>query len=149
MENNHLIVQCKQCGTRNRVPKSRLGEQAKCGQCGQLLAKPAFKPIEISDQTFNQEVLDVKFKGPVLVDCWAPWCGPCRTVAPVLDQLAMEYAGRVKIVKLNVDENPRTSSQYAIRNIPTMLVFKDGKQINTLVGALPKAEIERHLQAVI
>ena len=147
MEKDNLILQCEKCGTRNRVPKSRLGDQAKCGKCGQLLAKPTFKPIEISDQTFNQEVLGVK--GLVLVDCWAPWCGPCRMVAPVLDQLAREYAGRVKIVKLNVDENPRTSSQYAIRNIPTMLVFKDGKQINTLVGALPKAEIERHLQAVI
>ncbi|RPI79147.1 MAG: thioredoxin TrxC [Desulfobacteraceae bacterium] len=147
MENNNLILQCEKCGTRNRVPKSRLGDQAKCGQCGQLLAKPSLKPIDVSDETFNQEVLESK--GPVLMDCWAPWCGPCRMVAPVLDQLAMEYGGRVKITKLNVDENPRISSQYAIRNIPTMLIFKDGKQVQTLVGALPKAEIERHLQALL
>jgi thioredoxin 2 len=147
MENDNLILKCEKCGVRNRVPRNRLNDQAKCGKCGQSLPKPSFKPIEISDQTFNQEVIGVS--SPVLVDCWAPWCGPCRMVAPVLDQLAAEYAGRVKIVKLNVDENPQISAQYAIRNIPTLLLFKDGKQINTLVGALPKAEIERHLQTLL
>jgi len=100
-------------------------------------------PVEVTDRTFTDEVLS--FRGPVLVDCWAPWCGPCRMVAPVLDQLAPEYAGRVKIAKLNVDENPMTSSQYAIQSIPTMLLFKNGQQVNKLVGALPKNEIERHL----
>jgi thioredoxin 2 len=104
-------------------------------------------PVEVTDRTFRDEVLS--FRGPVLVDCWAPWCGPCRMVAPVLDQLASEYAGRVKIAKLNVDDNPKIASQYAIQSIPTMLLFKNGQQVNKLVGALPKNEIERHLTPLL
>jgi thioredoxin len=83
------------------------------------------------------------------VDCWAPWCGPCRMVAPIMDQLASEYAGRVKIAKLNTDENPLTASQYGIQSIPTLLFFKDGTLVNKLVGALPKSEIEKHLGGLI
>jgi len=83
------------------------------------------------------------------VDCWAPWCGPCRMVAPIMDQLASEYAGRVKIAKLNTDDNPSTASLYGIQSIPTLLFFKNGKQVNKLVGALPKKEIERHLGSLI
>jgi len=101
-------------------------------------------PIDVTDQTFNKEVLS--HAGPVLVDCWAPWCGPCKIVAPVLEQLASEYAGRIKIAKLNVDENPATASQYRIQSIPTMLLFKNGNQVERLVGALPKQEIARHLE---
>ena len=91
----------------------------------------------------------LSYTGAVLVDCWAPWCGPCKMVAPVLDQLASEYAGRIKIAKLNVDENPMTASQYGIQSIPTMLLFKNGNQIDKLVGALPKQEIVRHLRTVL
>ena len=87
--------------------------------------------------------------GSVLVDCWAPWCAPCRTVAPIIDELADKYAGGVKIAKLNIDENPMITSQYTIRSIPTMLLFKDGKLVNRLVGALPKEEIEHHLLAIM
>ena len=83
------------------------------------------------------------------MDCWAPWCGPCKMVAPVLEQLASEYAGRLKIAKLNVDENPATASKYGIQSIPTMLLFKNGSHVNSLVGALPKNEIERHLGTIL
>ena len=83
------------------------------------------------------------------MDCWAPWCGPCKMVAPVLDQLASEYAGRIKIAKLNVDENPMTASRYGVQSIPTMLIFKNGNQVDKLVGALPKQEIVRHLRSVL
>jgi len=100
-----------------------------------------------TDRTFDSEVLS--FQGPVLVDCWAPWCGPCRMVGPVLEQLASEYAGRVKVAKLNVDENPQIASRYSIRSIPTMLLFKKGEMVNSMVGALQKEEIERHLRSLL
>jgi thioredoxin 2 len=103
--------------------------------------------VDVTDGTFQREVAD--WPGAVLVDCWAPWCGPCRMVAPVLDQLASEYAGRVKIAKLNVDENPMIASQYGIQSIPTMLFFKGGRMLDKAVGALPKGEIERRLHSVL
>ena len=103
--------------------------------------------MDVTDATFSKEV--ISSPGSVLVDCWAPWCGPCRTIAPILDELADKYAGGVKITKLNVDENPLIASQYSIQSIPTMLLFKDGKLVNKLVGALPKEEIERHLLSIM
>jgi len=105
------------------------------------------RPIDITDGTFKTEVLTAPV--PVVVDCWAPWCGPCRLIAPILDQLASEYAGRIKIAKLNVDENPLTASQFDTRSIPTMLFFKNGMLVNRLVGALPKAAIEQQLLSLI
>jgi len=84
-----------------------------------------------------------------LVDCWAPWCGPCRIISPLLEQLASEYAGRLKVGKLNVDENPLTASQYAIQSIPTLLLFRDGRLVDRLVGALPRSEIERRLTSIL
>ena len=104
-------------------------------------------PIDIADNSFNEEVLEAF--GPVLVDCWAPWCGPCRMVVPALEQIAKEYSGRVKIAKLNVDENPVTASKYAIQSIPTMLIFKNGKLINSIVGALPQNEIKDHISSIL
>jgi thioredoxin 2 len=83
------------------------------------------------------------------MDLWAPWCAPCRTIGPILEELAAKYAGGVKVVKLNIDENPLTASKYDVHNIPTMLLFKDGNLTNRLVGALPKEEIERHLLAIM
>ncbi|MCD6298449.1 MAG: thioredoxin TrxC [Deltaproteobacteria bacterium] len=149
MDQESIIVRCANCGAKNRIPKERLGEGPICGKCKaplKVATSPAI-PVDVTDQTFSQEVLS--FPGPVLVDCWAPWCGPCRMVAPVLEQLASEYAGRLKIAKLNVDENPATASQYGIQSIPTMLLFKNGNQVNSLVGALPKPEIERHLLTIL
>ena len=143
MDQDGIIVRCISCGIKNRIPKSRLGERPVCGKCkAPIAAGPAYDhPVDITDDSFHSEVLS--HPGPVLVDCWAPWCGPCRTLAPILEQLAVEYAGRVKIAKLNVDENPRTASQYSVRSIPTMLLFNHGEKINTQVGALPKGDIKR------
>lgn len=119
------------------------------GKCRRLLTVGVVHdyPVTVKDITFSMEVLS--YPGAVIVDCWAPWCGPCHMVSPILDQLASEYAGRVKIAKLNVDENPLTASQYSIRSIPTMLLFRDGKLVNSLVGALPKGEIEGHLRSIL
>ena len=101
------------------------------------------KPIEIDDSNFDQMVLQAKT--PVLVDLWAPWCAPCRMVAPVVEELASEYDGRVSFAKLNVDQNPRTASRYGIMSIPTLLIFKEGKPISNIVGFRPKAELKRSL----
>ncbi len=105
------------------------------------------KPIEVNDSNFDQMVLQAKT--PVLVDLWAPWCAPCRMVAPVVEELASEYEGRVSFAKLNVDQNPRTASRYGIMSIPTLLIFKDGKPLSNIVGFRPKAELKRSLDAAL
>ena len=97
------------------------------------------KPVEVTDSTFDQEV--VKADKPVLVDFWAPWCGPCRMVGPVLAEIAEEEQARVKIVKVNVDENQQYASQLGVFNIPTMIVYKDGKPVDKIIGAMPKAQL--------
>ena len=149
MDQESLMIKCNRCGAKNRIPANRLHDRPICGRCKTRLPLTfhSDRPVEVTDATFRQEVLS--FPGPVLVDCWAPWCGPCRMVAPILDQLASQYAGRIKVAKLNVDENPATASQYGIRSIPTLLLFNKGKEVNKLIGALPKAEIERHLSVLL
>ena len=92
--------------------------------------------VQVTDASFKQEVLDSEV--PVLVDFWAPWCGPCRMVAPVVDEIAQQYDGQIKVVKLNTDENPNVASQYGIRSIPTLMIFKGGQRVDMVVGAVPK-----------
>ncbi len=144
------VVDCKKCGAKNRVEESKLTtSEAKCGRCGEKLTlgtgDQSSKPAVITDQTFEREVLQAKGQ-PVLVDCWAPWCGPCRIIGPVMDQLAAESQGRYRIAKLNVDENPQTASRFQIASIPTMLIFKDGKLVDRLVGVQPKQALAERLQ---
>lgn len=145
MNQEKVIIRCPGCGAKNRVPRRRLGDRPLCGRCKMPLPRGESldRPVEVNDSSFKGEVLS--YHGLVLVDCWAPWCGPCRTVAPVLDQLASEYAGSLKIAKLNVDANPATASQYGIQSIPTMLLFRQGDLVDRLVGALPKGNIEQHI----
>jgi len=97
------------------------------------------KPIEVTDNNFEQEVL--KAEGKVLVDFWAPWCGPCRMMSPVVDEIAEEYSDKIKVCKLNVDENPDTAARYGVMSIPTLLVFENGQVANKLVGFKPKEDL--------
>lgn len=101
--------------------------------------------VYLSDASFEQEV--IKSDMPVLVDYWAEWCGPCRMIAPILDEIAREYAGRVKVAKLNIDENPGTPPKYGIRGIPTLMLFKDGNVVATKVGALSKSQLAAFLDS--
>ncbi len=103
--------------------------------------------IAVTDESFEQEVL--KAPEPVMVDFWAPWCGPCRMLAPVVEELAKEYAGKVRVVKLNTDEHPNTATKFKISAIPTLLFFKGGKAVEQLVGVHPKAEIKKHIDSLI
>ena len=145
------IVTCRECNAKNRVDEDRLANgEAKCGRCGTKLeagssAGVESKPLVLTDQTFGREVLAAKGR-PVLVDCWAPWCGPCRIIGPVIDELAAESQGNYRVTKLNVDENTATASRYQIASIPTMLIFKDGKLIDRLVGVQPKQTIAERLR---
>jgi thioredoxin 2 len=150
MTGEATIIPCPRCGAKNRIPAARKGDRAVCGKCKTPLPlTESFPdhPVEVTDQTFAWEVL--QHAGPVLVDCWAPWCGPCRTVGPIMDRLAGEYAGRVKIAKLNTDQNQRIAGQFQIQSIPTLLFFKGGQLVNRQVGALPKNEIERLLRSIM
>lgn len=101
----------------------------------------------VSDSNFEGEVL--KSPTPVLIDFWAPWCGPCRNIAPVLDELADEYAGKLKVVKINVDENPETPARYGVRGIPNLLIIKGGQVKDQIVGAVPKGHLVRALDAAL
>ncbi len=103
------------------------------------------KAVELTDSNFDQEVL--KAETPVLVDFWAEWCGPCRMVGPVVDELAGDYEGKVKVGKVDVDNNPQISMKYGIRSIPSLLIFKDGEVVDQIVGAVPKPHLQKQLDA--
>jgi thioredoxin 1 len=105
------------------------------------------KIIHVKDAEFDETVL--KSDIPVLVDFWAPWCGPCHMIAPAMEELAGEYEGRVKVSKINVDENPQTAAKYGIRSIPTVLVFKEGKVLDQVIGAVSKDELVKKLSAAL
>src|SRR5215211_2673198 len=142
------LMRCASCGATNRVPLERLRGNAQpvCGRCKRDLTLSAH-PVIVTDANFVSEVEQSPL--PMLLDMWAAWCGPCHMIAPVIEQLATELAGRIRVGKLNIDENRQVAARFGVRSIPTLLVLKDGREIDRLVGALPKQEILRRLQSLI
>src|SRR6266849_887212 len=145
------IQTCPKCGAKNRLDERAKVGQPVCGRCGARLAISATsadgRPQVVTDDTFARDVVNASNALLVLVDCWAEWCGPCRMIAPALDELAAESGGRYKIAKLNVDDNPRTSAQFNIRSIPTLLIFKNGQLVDKIIGVQPKHAIAARLAA--
>ena len=146
-----MIVSCVKCGAKNRVDESAGGGRLPvCGRCGSHLeiqegAGDTGKPLTVTDGTFARDVLQAGSR-PVLLDCWADWCGPCRMIAPVLEQLAAESNGRYLIAKLDVDENPGTAAKFGIQSIPTLLIFKNGALVDRMVGLQSKQAIAQRLE---
>jgi thioredoxin 2 len=143
--NDIIEVSCMHCGQRNRVPRGRLGDAPVCGRCKEQLL-PA-EPVEATDATFTDRVEASPV--PVLVDFWAPWCGPCRTMGPVLEQVAQAYRGRLRVVKLNVDDNPTTASRFGIQAIPALKLFRGAKVMDAIDGAVPRRVLESRIERAL
>ena len=141
------LVSCPSCGATNRVPLEKIGKglQPVCGRCKTAL-RFENKPVNVTDANFAAEV--ERSPLPVLLDMWAPWCGPCLTVAPVIEELAAEMAGRVRVAKLNVDENPATAARFGVQSIPTLLLLKGGRELDRIVGVQSKAAIVQRIERV-
>jgi thioredoxin 2 len=142
------IIACQKCGTKNRVASSVAGSRVPvCGKCGAELPATAAAPITVTDLNFASTV--ASSKQPVLVDFWASWCGPCRMIAPVIEQLALELAGRVMVGKLDIDANPQTAARFGVQCIPTLLILYFCREVDRIVGAQPKQAILQRLQRFI
>jgi thioredoxin 2 len=149
------LVKCQSCGTTNRVPVTQPGKTAVCGKCKAPLGTSgpppgshrSAGPLAVTDSTFAEQV--ERSPVPVLLDLWAGWCGPCHALAPTIEQLAVELAGKVLVAKLDIDQNPNTANRFGVRSIPTLLVLKGGREVDRLVGVQPKQEILRRLSTFL
>jgi len=142
------IVPCPACGARNRVTAAQRARTPVCGRCKTPLplggdATADGSVLVVTDATFA--ALVERSPVPVLLDCWAAWCAPCRMIAPTIDRLAAEMAGRARVAKLDVDANPATAGRFRVDSIPTLLVFRGGREVDRIVGLAPAAEIARRL----
>ncbi len=141
-----FILRCSRCRAKNRIPAEKAGMSAKCGRCGaEIPTAEAFhgEALPVTDASFESTVLASPL--PVLMFCWAPWCPSCSSVAPVIDELARIWKGRVRVCKLNVDSSPRLSSRFDLRSVPSLLVFDAGKLLDTWVGGLPRHQIMQNM----
>ena len=145
MAAENTVLVCKKCGAKYSAREDRLH----CGRCHAplLVSERKIVAVNVSDIDFAREVLASPC--PVLLMMWAPWCAYCRMIHPIIERIATEYKDRLKVARLNVEDNPAVSSQYAVQGVPTILIFKDGKLINKMVGALSKEEIERQMKVVL
>ena len=134
-----MHVVCPHCLATNRIPDERLGDAPTCGQCGAPLLDG--KPVSLTDANF--EAVVTKTELPILVDFWAPWCGPCRMMAPQFEQAAEQVRGRALFVKVDTDENPKTSLRYRIRSIPTLALLRGGQEVNRTAGAMSAKDLLR------
>ena len=148
MNEKSVILACSACRAKNRIPLSRMDDAPVCGKCRQRLpVENLGKPVDVSDQTFDKEVMSASL--PVLVDCWAPWCGPCRAFSPIIDDLAYQYRGRLKVAKLNLDHNAGIGTRFSITSVPTILLVKQGRVVDKLAGAFPKEQLEQQIARIL
>jgi thioredoxin 2 len=138
-----VTVPCPFCATLNRVDMDRVDDRPRCGSCGRPMLLD--RPLAIGDTSFDAVITGAAV--PVMVDCYADWCGPCKIMAPVLDDFARDRAGNVLVVKLDTDRNPRTSQRFGIRSIPTLIVFDGGQEVGREVGVVPRARLDALLPA--
>lgn len=141
----HITLACPFCTTLNRIDADRAKDRPKCGECGKPILLD--RPVKVGDNDLERVVKGSQI--PVLVDFYADWCGPCKAMAPVLDDLASRYTGRVLVGKLDTDRNPTMAVHYAIRGIPTLILFRDGREFRRSVGAVGRGELERLLDEAL
>ena len=143
-----MIVKCDSCGAKNRVrPDAAVERQPICGKCGAVLPAPSMEPAIVTDANYADLV--EASSTPVLLDLWAAWCGPCRMLAPTIEGLARELSGRVMAGKLDVDANQRTAARFGVQSIPTLLILKDGREVDRLVGLQSREAILQRLKSYL